>query len=589
MKKIFNLRFLLLVTLVAFMTSCQKEEEEFIDNTDPDTITADSVLTNLLRSASQNEGSGDDIIDGSSCLSLVYPVEVIANGQTVILESEADIAIVQAIFDQFPNDQDTLEIVFPIIVSLEDFTQITVSSQSELDDLIAACDDTVTNDFACVDFVYPITCFVYNSNNEQTGTITVNSDEEWFLYLLNLDNDTYISIDFPISVIVNGETIQVNSNQELLTTIQQADCSNNNTTIEDFETLVTSGNWYVTYFFDDYDETSDFADYEFTFASDGSAQATNTSGSTPGTWDYYTDSGEEKFDLNFGTTDPLDELEEDWIILEATQDIIRLKDVSGDGSVDYLTFERTPYTGGGGGSTNSLIEDLTTDTWFVNLLNDDGDDETCDYVEYEFTFNSNGTVQAVSPSNTKDGFWAVNSSSSGLDLVLNFSITGEDDPFDDLNDDWDVTSHSNELIELIDISGGNGGTDYLNFGRNPYTGCSGGGGGSQALNDILLNGPWYVATYLDDGNDETNDYNGYNVTFTEGGSVTATNGSNTINGTWAITGSSDLDLVLDFGTQIPFDEFNDDWDVLNYNDTTITLQDVSGGGGGTDTLIFEKL
>ena len=149
MKKIFNLRFLLLVTLVAFMTSCQKEEEEFIDNTDPDTITADSVLTNLLRSASQNEGSGDDIIDGSSCLSLVYPVEVIANGQTVILESEADIAIVQAIFDQFPNDQDTLEIVFPIIVSLEDFTQITVSSQSELDDLIAACDDTVTNDFAC--------------------------------------------------------------------------------------------------------------------------------------------------------------------------------------------------------------------------------------------------------------------------------------------------------------------------------------------------------------------------------------------------------------------------------------------------------
>ncbi len=591
MKHFLKLPVLLVLSLVFIMSACQKEEEEFIDETDTDTITANSTLIDLLKSASQNDGTRDNLIDGSSCLALEYPLDVIANGQTVTLESESDIALVQAIFDQFPNDNDTLEIVFPITVSLEDFTILTVNSQSELNDLIAACDNIVNDNFACVDFVYPITCFVYNENNEQTGTITVNNDEEWFLYLLYVDEGTYIAIDYPMSIIVDGVTIEVNSNEELLTAIQQANCESTGGggSTSDFETLLTTGNWYVTYYFDDFDETGDYADYEFTFATDGSAEAVNTSGTTPGTWNYYTDSGVEKLDLFFGTNDPLDEFEEDWEILEATEDIIRLRDESGDGSTDYLTFERTPYTGGGGGTTNAFIQELTNGTWFVNLLDDDGTDETCDYEAYEFTYNVNGTVTAVSTSNTVNGFWAVNNASSGLDLILNFEITGQDDPFEDLNDDWDVTNYTTDIIELVDVSGGNGGTDYLTFGRNPYTGCSGGGGNAQLLIDTLQNGPWIVSLYLDDGVDETYDYYGYQLTFSSGGTVTATNGANTYNGTWSVTGTSDLDLVLDFATQIPFDEFNDDWDVLNFTTTEINLEDVSGGGGGTDTLTFQKV
>ena len=37
--------------------------------------------------------------------------------------------------------------------------------------------------------------------------------------------------------------------------------------------------------------------------------------------------------------------------------------------------------------------------------------------------------------------------------------------FEELNDDWDVVSQSATKIELIDVSGGNGGTDYLTFER----------------------------------------------------------------------------------------------------------------------------
>lgn len=585
----FNLRVLASFFLVLFLSSCQKEEKEFIDDTNnPETFTVGSNLTQILLSASQNNGSLDNIIDGSDCISVVYPVQVVANGQQVTLQSIDDLSLIEAIFDQFPSDTDTIELIFPLTVLTEDFNQITVNSQAEFNDIVASCTNAISDTYSCVDFVYPITCFIYNESNEQTATITLNNTFEWFEYLSYLQQGIYVAIDFPMSVIVNGQTIVVNSNQELNAAISQADCSSGGNTESEFETIITTGIWYVTYYFDDFDETVDFADYEFNFDTDGTAGATNSVGTTPGTWNYFVDSGIEKVDLFFGTVSPLNELDEDWDILEATQDIIRLRHESGDGSLDYVTYEREPYTGGGGGGVNPFITELTAGSWFVNLMEDSGTDETCDYVNYEFTFNTNGTVAAVSATNTKNGFWTAIDNSGNIDFILNFDLSGAGDPFEDLNDDWDVVMYSNLLIELLDVSGGGGGTDYLNFGRDPFTGCGGGGGGSD-LSDILVNGPWYVGSYLDDGVDETYDFYGYNLTFNSDGTVSAENGVNSFNGTWSVVGTTTLDLFLDFGTQIPFDEFNDYWDVLSYNSTTINLEDVSGGGGGTDTLVFQKL
>lgn len=583
-----NLRLLTVFGVLLFMASCQKEDKELIDDTNnPETFTSGSNLTQILISASQNNGSLDNIIDGSDCISVVYPIQVVANGQQVTLQSIDDISLVEDIFNQFPNDTDALAIVFPITVTTENFEQIVVENQTALDALIASCNNAISDTYNCVDFVYPITCFIYNEANEQINTIIFNNSIEWFEYLIYLQPGTYVSIDYPMSVIVNGQTIVVNSNQELSAAIAQADCNSGGSSISEFETVLTTGVWYVTYFFDDFDETADFADYEFNFASDGTAGATNTAGTTPGTWTYYVDSSVDKVDLFFGTVSPLDELDEDWEILEATQDIIRLRHESGDGSLDYVTYERIPYTGGGGGNVNPFITELTTGTWFVNFMEDSGTDETCDYVAYEFLFNINGTVTATSATTTKNGFWTAMDDSGSIDLILNFDLDGTNDPFEDLNDDWDVQNYTNVFIQLMDVSGGGSGTDYLNFGRDPFTGC--GGGGGSDLNDVLLNGPWYVASYLDDGDDETYDYYGYNLTFINDGSVVADNGVNTFNGTWSIIGTTTQELVLDFGIQIPFDEFNDDWDVLSFNETTINLEDVSGGGGGTDTLIFQKL
>jgi hypothetical protein len=44
-----------------------------------------------------------------------------------------------------------------------------------------------------------------------------------------------------------------------------------------------------------------------------------------------------------------------------------------------------------------------------------------------------------------------------------FNLTND---FEELNDDWDFITQSSSKIELKDLSGGDGGIDYLTFEKN---------------------------------------------------------------------------------------------------------------------------
>jgi len=588
MKRRITLYTFLILCFGLFLTSCQKEEAEFIDETDQDeTITSNSTLANLLIRTSQNPGSNDDIIDGNSCTQVKYPATVLANGQEVVLENEADISLVQAIFDQFPNDTDTLEIVFPITLILQDFSEVEINDQAELNALIAACQGE--SEIGCIDFVYPITVFTYNSNNEQTGTIVIDNDIELYLLLFNLDGDDIISIDFPILVTLqDGTTVEVNNNQELEDILANANCDDNqgDGDLSEFEENLTTGSWYVTYYFDDFEETSDFNDYEFTFATDNTAQATNETTTIAGTWNLTTSSSP-GLALFFGNNAPFDELDEDWDIIEATSGIIRLKHISGgDGSVDYLTYERNPNTGGNNEEVNILIENLITGNWFVTLFEDDGDDATTDYNGYEFTFFIDGSVTAVSTAETVNGFWSIEDKGSSLDLVLNFDSTGSSDSFEDINDDWDVLESSQIIIRLSDESGGGNGTDLLTFEREPNG--SGGGPNPQELRDIFQAGTWYIATYLDDGDNETNVFNGYDFTFFSNQTVTATNASLTVEGMWIVSVVGE-ELNFEFDMDSPINDADDDgYRVLQFSETLVTFILRDSDGNIEDTLTFKK-
>lgn len=121
-------------------------------------------------------------------------------------------------------------------------------------------------------------------------------------------------------------------------------------------------------------------------------------------------------------------------------------------------------------STESEIEsNLQKGNWRITKFVDSGDDETNHFTGYVFTFNSSGILDASNGTNNYEGTWSVTDSNSNddsvddLDFNINFNLTND---FEDLNDDWDIISQSSTKIELIDVSGGNGGTDYLTFVKN---------------------------------------------------------------------------------------------------------------------------
>jgi len=118
---------------------------------------------------------------------------------------------------------------------------------------------------------------------------------------------------------------------------------------------------------------------------------------------------------------------------------------------------------------NEVQNNLESGTWKITSFIDSGTDETNHFTGYDFTFNNSGVLNANNGTNNYDGTWSITDSYSNddsqddLDFNINFNLNND---FEDLNDDWDFVSQTSTKIELIDISGGNGGTDYLTFEKN---------------------------------------------------------------------------------------------------------------------------
>jgi hypothetical protein len=224
----------------------------------------------------------------------------------------------------------------------------------------------------------------------------------------------------------------------------------------DLRAVLLNGQWAVTYFFDDVDETAQFSGYIFTFFEDSSATALKDGIISEGGWKTYGDDGSLELELDFGVESPLDELEDDWHIIEFGEDMIRLKDISGHGSEEFLTFERPA----GFNTEPTLAEIIIDGKWVVANYDDSGVNETTNYAGFNFTFNADGTVVAVNSTDTINGTWQEVIDGEKNKLVLDFGATV---PFDEFNDDWDVAGFTETRMELRDVSGGDGSIDILVF------------------------------------------------------------------------------------------------------------------------------
>lgn len=103
-------------------------------------------------------------------------------------------------------------------------------------------------------------------------------------------------------------------------------------------------------------------------------------------------------------------------------------------------------------------------------------------------------------------------------------------------------------------------------------------------------GQWKI-TYFFDKKVETGNYSAYVFEFGSNGSLSAFNGSQTWNGTWA-TGVDDSanKFVIDFSGAVPsaLTELEEDWRIIEISDNFMHFEHTSGGNGDTDVVKFTK-
>ena len=128
MKKFVNLATYTLF-LLAFMafTSCQSEFEEVnTSDTQGESFAANSSTALLIENTARLDGSFDNIVDGSSCIALNVPYSVNVNGIDLVIDSREDLHLIEEIFDEFEEDDDILEIIFPITITTKDLDEFVI-------------------------------------------------------------------------------------------------------------------------------------------------------------------------------------------------------------------------------------------------------------------------------------------------------------------------------------------------------------------------------------------------------------------------------------------------------------------------------
>jgi hypothetical protein len=298
LKKLFLFNLILLVLL----TSCRSEDLESIQTPPDETLEANSYIATLMQRTSMNDGSNDNIIDDSNCFNIQFPLTVTANGIEITVNSEDDYEQVEAIFDEDDDNIGTISMTYPITIILNDFTEVVVNNATELYSHSSNCngENESDDDIECLDFQYPITASIFNSNNELISTESLTNDYQLYEFIDNIDENDLVSIHFPVTIILSDQTqIVVNNLTELANAIEthENDCDedddnnfndddcNNCTPSQLSDVLTNCTDWVVDKLkrnSNDYDAYYD--GYTFNFFIDGTVSAYWSNTTAYGTW-----------------------------------------------------------------------------------------------------------------------------------------------------------------------------------------------------------------------------------------------------------------------------------------------------------------
>ncbi|HEX9150712.1 MAG TPA: hypothetical protein VF842_01445 [Flavobacterium sp.] len=283
MKKLKIVTGIAMMAILGF-TSCQSEIED-VQGENPNTNSANSTTTSNLKRTSMYDGSFDDFLDGASCSSILLPVTAKVNGVQVSILTQADYQQVISILGQFNNDQDAVVLQFPLRVRLSNYTEATVSNQTEYNAILNACTSAEASGqdaISSVNITFPITILTYNLSLQQTGNIVITSEQQLYTYMSNVSSTELFSVKYPISVAINdGTKTTLSSDAELQATITaslkteaaMAEAVQNS---KKLETILVNGKFKVDSFVSaGVNSATNYKDFTIDFANNLSVTAVN--------------------------------------------------------------------------------------------------------------------------------------------------------------------------------------------------------------------------------------------------------------------------------------------------------------------------
>jgi hypothetical protein len=578
MKKLFLLPFFALLMLM----SCQEEVIDITEPAEAETLVANSQLTSFMASASIMDGSADNIIDNASCLSVDLPVTVIVNGVELTIDSKEDFKVIEALFDEFEDDNDYLEIIFPITIILSDYTELTINNRDELKSLIDECrgENEPDDDIECIDFQYPISFSVYNTAFQVIDVVTIENDRQLYRFIKRVkEGEVFASINFPVTMILyDDSTVTVNNNQELQSTIEEAkdacdedddnDYNDDDFTKDRLDELLKTCPWVVYEIERNEDDLIQvYREYVMVFKNDNVVKVHASNGDVlTGTWTTRVTDRGALIKLEFDT---LVDFDLEWYVYDLEAGRIKLFQEGGNRIILKKNCD--------------IIFDITKDRienylqeclWRVKRLQVDGVDNELKYIGTPLKFFPDNVVKIRVNGEFIAGTYEVIPFNN--DFVLRINL--ENRP--NLQLEWVVKILGPALIKLESQN-----NEMILERHCPDT-------DDEDLNfiyDVIASSTWEVALYQDGNVDKTEEFFMYSIDFLENGYIKVTDPNyGIIDGSWLSYRSEGLFLAMHYGIEAPFDDLNHRWRIVEIDETRIELRDYSITGTVERILVLES-
>ncbi len=560
MKTKFKTVLLLPFFALLIVTSCQEEAAEITPPDDAQTLVAESTLTALVGATSKKDGSKDNILDNASCLSVELPVTVKINGLEIIIDSEEDFETIERIYDEFEDDVDRLDFIFPITIVTPEHNEIVIHNAGSLGELVEECkgENEQDEDIECIDFSYPISFSIFDANLDNIDTVTIENDKALHLFIKSVKNEEVIaSLNFPVTMLLaDGTQVKVNNNEELQSAIEEAkdtcdedddnDHNDDDFTKERLDNYLKECPWVVFEFKrDNQDNTEEYGQYALNFKEDAVVTMRARNGDVlTGTWSTRVSNRGALLKMTF---ESLADFTLEWLVYDLEPGKIKLYETGGN----RIILKR---------NCDVIIDDLKERLenylqecdWIIHTNKSQGE-----YVyrlfNYRLEFLPDGLLVLNNGKDEFEGTWELKYNEN-QELVMSIVITGEDT----LNFEWPVKVQgvTEKRLEFY-LEGANYKLILQRLCDNGDTDAD-----ISGLRNVLKENVWVVTSYIDGEEDKTNFFEAYSIDLQLNNQASILEGGEDFGvGLWRVLRDSNynLNVYLNFTGYSPFEILTNDW------------------------------